>query len=32
VKWLQAALFELGIGAKTAAGYGVFVDPKPING
>ncbi len=24
VRWLQAALGELGIGAKTAAGYGVF--------
>jgi CRISPR-associated protein Cmr6 len=29
---LKAALSELGIGAKTAAGYGVFVDPSPING
>lgn len=29
VKWLQAALFELGVGAKTAAGYGIFTDPHP---
>jgi CRISPR-associated protein Cmr6 len=24
-RWLRAALYELGIGAKTAAGYGVFM-------
>jgi CRISPR-associated protein Cmr6 len=23
-KWLKTALYEMGIGAKTAAGYGVF--------
>lgn len=27
-RWLRAALYELGIGAKTAAGYGVFVPIK----
>lgn len=28
--WTQSALTELGIGAKTAAGYGVFGDPSPL--
>ncbi|MBE2196848.1 MAG: type III-B CRISPR module RAMP protein Cmr6 [Anaerolinea sp.] len=30
VKWTQSALSELGIGAKTAAGYGVFGEPSPL--
>jgi CRISPR-associated protein Cmr6 len=28
VKWLKTALYEMGIGAKTAAGYGVFEKVK----
>lgn len=29
-QWLKSALQELGIGAKTAAGYGVFGDPSSL--
>lgn len=30
VEWLRSALHELGVGAKTAAGYGVFGDFNPL--
>jgi len=29
-RWLQTALREVGVGAKTAAGYGIFSDWEPV--